>query len=128
MSTTVLIVEDNERSQRVARDALRHAGYAVHCAVSGEEAIAWAAQSMADVVLLDIHLPGIDGIETFRRLRSLPGWQTVPIVAMTASVMPDERSLIRAKGFDGMVDKPWNPIEVLEAAVAAALTPDKKAS
>ena len=121
MSASVLVVEDNERSQRLACDRLSYLGYVVHRADSGENALAWAAQAVADVVLLDIHLPGIDGIETFHALRSLPGWQDVPVIAMTASVMPDERSVLRAEGFDGLLEKPWNPIETLDVAVVAAL-------
>ncbi len=122
MSLHILVVDDDEKSQRLASDVLTHRGYVVTRASRGEEALALAQDRVYDLALLDIQLPGISGVETFKALRALPGWDNVPVIAMTASVMPDERSSLMLEGFDGFVPKPIAIKELVQlvAAVLAA--------
>jgi two-component system, cell cycle response regulator DivK len=125
MTHSVLVIEDDEKSQRLACDVLGHHGYLMYRAGSGEEALRFAQGAVvADVVLLDIQLPGIGGVETIHALRALPRWARVPVIAMTASVMPAERSTLVREGFDGFLAKPL-AIRDLVAVVAAALSSAK---
>ena len=102
----VLLVEDNEKNMKLARDILRFKGYRVTEATTGEDAVASAASEPPDLVLMDIQLPGIDGIEAFRRIRSDPKTATIPVVALTASVMAGDRERFDKAGFDGFIAKP----------------------
>ena len=111
---TILIVEDNEKNMKLARDVLQAKGYATLEAVTGEEGVRAAIENKPDLVLMDIHLPGIDGIEALRQVRADPGCAAIPIVAFTASVMQSDRSQIQAAGFDGFLGKPINLKEFLE--------------
>jgi two-component system cell cycle response regulator DivK len=120
MSAHILVVDDDEKSQRLACDVLMHRGYAVSRADRGEDALVMAQAKVYDLALLDIQLPGLGGVETFKALRLLPGWARVPVLAMTASVMPEERSILMKEGFDGFVPKPL-AIRELVRLVAALL-------
>ena len=111
---TILIVEDNEKNMKLARDVLQAKGYATLEAVTGEEGVRAAIEKKPDLVLMDIHLPGIDGIEALRQVRADPGCAAIPIIAFTASVMQADRSEIQAAGFDGFLGKPINLKEFLE--------------
>jgi len=102
----VLLVEDNEKNMKLARDILRFKGYRVTEATTGEDAVASAASEPPDLVLMDIQLPGIDGIEAFRRIRSDPKTAKIPVVALTASVMAGDRERFDKAGFDGFIAKP----------------------
>ena len=112
--STILIVEDNEQNMKLARDVLNAKGYAILEAVTGEDGVRVAIEKKPDLVLMDIHLPGIDGIEALRRVRADPACARIPIVAFTASVMQADRSQISAAGFDGFIGKPINLKEFLE--------------
>jgi two-component system cell cycle response regulator DivK len=102
----VLIVEDNEKNMKLARDILKAKGYQTAEAVTGEEGVKLAKERKPDLVLMDIQLPGINGIEAFRQLRADPATARIPVVAITASVTPTDRSQITAAGFDAFVSKP----------------------
>jgi two-component system cell cycle response regulator DivK len=102
----ILVVEDNEKNRRLARDVLQVKGYRVIEADSAEAGLALMAGHKPDLVLMDIHLPGISGIEALKRLRTDPATATVPVLAFTASVMPQDRSAIMSAGFDGFISKP----------------------
>lgn len=118
----VLVVDDDEKNRRLVSDLLERRGFAVLRAASGEEALAIAAARRADLVLLDIRLPGIDGVQTLAALRRLDGWAEVPVFAMTASVMPDERRSFMAHGFAALLAKPLPVMEMLrmiQATLAA---------
>lgn len=106
MSGTVLIVEDDRISQKMIRDALRAAGYETEEVDSGERALQKVAEKTPDLIVMDIRLPGIDGLETTRRLKADPGTAAIPIVAVTAHVMPEDESLIRDAGCDAYMPKP----------------------
>jgi len=112
--STILIVEDNDKNMKLARDVLQSRGYVTLEAVTGEEGVRLAIDKKPDLVLMDIQLPGINGIEALRQVRADPGCARIPVVAFTASVTPTDRSQISAAGFDGFLSKPINLKEFLE--------------
>src|SRR5262245_6452459 len=112
--SVVLIIEDNDKNMKLARDVLQAKGYKTIEAVSGEEGVKLAKEKNPDLVLMDIQLPGINGIEAFRQLRGDPMTRAIPVIALTASVTPTDRSAITAAGFDGFVGKPINLKEFIE--------------
>ncbi len=106
MGGRVLIVEDDRISQKMVRDALRAAGYETEEVNSGELALQKVAESTPDLVVMDVRLPGMDGLETTRRLKADPGTAAIPIVAVTAHAMPEDEALIRDAGCDAYMPKP----------------------
>ena len=118
----ILIVEDNEKNMKLVRDVLRVKGYETLEAVTGEDGIRLAKEHLPALVLMDIQLPGISGIEALKQLRADPATAAIPVIAVTASVMVSDRRNITDAGFDGYVGKPLNLKEFL-AAVASALAP-----
>ncbi len=120
----ILVIEDNEKNRKLARDVLRVKGYRVIEANSAETALTLAAEQTPALVLMDIHLPGMSGIQALARLRETPATRAIPVLAFTASVMPQDRREIMSAGFDGFVEKPINLKEFL-ATVAAKLGNDK---
>ena len=116
--SVILIVEDNEKNMKLVRDVLQVKGYATLEAGTGEDAIRLAAEHKPDLVLMDIQLPGISGIEALKVLRSDPATASIPVVAVTASVMQQDRNQITEAGFDGYIGKPINLKEFLEAVRA----------
>ncbi len=111
----ILIVEDNERNRKLVRDVLQFTGYQTIEAETGEEGIRLAQQRRPHLILMDIRLPGIDGIEALRRLRADPATQDIPVMAMTASIMTAGPEAMRAAGFDGYQSKPLQVKEFLAA-------------
>jgi two-component system cell cycle response regulator DivK len=112
--STVLIVEDNEKNMKLARDVLQAKGYKTLEATSGEDGVKLAKQHVPDLVLMDIQLPGINGIDAFKQIRADAKTARVPVVALTASVTPTDRSAINAAGFDAFVSKPINLKDFLD--------------
>ena len=106
MSATVLVVEDNALNLKLVRDVLGHAGYRVLEAGDAEHGIALARQEAPDLILMDVQLPGIDGIEALGRLRTDPMTSSIPVVALTALAMREDRERCLAAGFDGYLEKP----------------------
>jgi two-component system cell cycle response regulator DivK len=106
MTHIILIVEDNERNLKLLRDVLEYAGYDVRTARTAEAAIALAVSESPDLVLMDIQLPGIDGVEALRRLRESPRTAHIPVVAVTAQAMKQDRERALQAGFDAYVEKP----------------------
>jgi two-component system cell cycle response regulator DivK len=104
--TTILIIEDNDRNMKLVRDILRHAGHATLETPSGLEGVRLARLHRPDLVLMDIQLPDIDGIEALRQIRADPRLDAMPVLAVSASVMPGQLRLISAAGFDAYVTKP----------------------
>jgi two-component system cell cycle response regulator DivK len=111
---TILIVEDNEKNMKLARDILQAKGYATLEATSGTEGVRLALQHKPDLVLMDIQLPDINGIDAFESIRADAATAAVPVVAFTASVTPGDRSRIGDAGFDGFLSKPINLKEFVE--------------
>ena len=103
---TILIVEDNEKNMKLARDVLQAKGYRTLEAVNGTDGVALALAHRPDLVLMDIQLPDINGIEAFARIRANADTARVPVIAFTASVTPGDRQSIGDAGFDGFLGKP----------------------
>ena len=116
----ILIVEDNDKNRKLVRDVLTFKGYEVIESETGEEGVRLAQERRPSLVLMDIRLPGIDGVEALRRLRAEETTRGIPVMAMTASVMSEDRQKIMAAGFDGYQSKPINVTDFV-AAVAQLL-------
>jgi len=115
----ILIVEDNEKNLKLVRDVLQVKGYATLEAGTGEDAIRLARERKPDLILMDIQLPGMSGIEALEILRADPATAPLPVIAVTASVMQHDRKQITAAGFDAYVGKPINIKEFLDAVRSA---------
>ena len=111
---TILIVEDNDKNMKLARDVLQAKGYRTLEAVNGTDGVRLALERVPDLVLMDIQLPDINGVEAFRRIRADPASAHVPVVAFTASVTPMDRNRITDAGFNGFIGKPINLKEFLD--------------
>jgi two-component system cell cycle response regulator DivK len=107
-STRILVVEDNPKNMKLVRDVLEHAGYEVVEATSGEDGVRLAETERPQLILMDLQLPDIDGTEALRQIRVRPDGKDVPIVAVTAFAMDEDRTRAFASGFDGYVEKPIN--------------------
>jgi two-component system, cell cycle response regulator DivK len=110
----ILIVEDNEKNMKLVRDVLQVKGYATLEAGTAEDGIVLAAAHNPDLILMDIQLPGMDGIQALGVLRADPQTASIPVIAVTASVMQQDRKHITEAGFDAYVGKPLNLKEFLE--------------
>jgi two-component system cell cycle response regulator DivK len=109
----ILIVEDNEKNMKLVRDVLTARGYRTLEATSGEEAIEIAASAAPTLVLMDVRLPGIDGVETLGRLRRDASTASIPVLALTAQAMHGDRERFLSAGFDGYVAKPVDIVALL---------------
>ena len=109
----ILIVEDNEKNLKLVRDTLTYKGYRTIEATTGEEGVRLAQTERPALILMDIQLPGIDGITALGRLRAEPTTRGIPVIAVTASVMTEDRQKIMAAGFDGYQGKPISVKELL---------------
>ncbi len=110
----ILIVEDNERNRRLMRDVLQVKGYRTVETETAEEGIRLARETPPALILMDIQLPGMDGITAFRQLRADPATTAIPVIAVTASAMTQSQQEIMAAGFDGYQTKPISVLEFLE--------------
>jgi two-component system, cell cycle response regulator DivK len=104
--TRVLVVEDNTLNLKLVRDVLLRAGFDVIEARSGEEGVSQARACAPDLILMDLQLPGIDGTEAMRLIKDDLGASDVPIVALTAFAMSEDRERALRSGFDGYLSKP----------------------
>lgn len=102
----VLVVEDNEKNRKLARDVLQFHGYQIVETDNAEEGIRLARERKPVLVLMDFHLPGMNGIEALTQLRADPATKGIPVIAVTASAMMEDRQKIMAAGFDGLQTKP----------------------
>ncbi len=116
----ILVIEDNEKNRKLVRDVLTFKGYSIVEADNGEDGVRLAGEKLPKLILMDIQLPGIDGIEALRRIRANEATRAIPIIAVTASAMDRDRQQIMAAGFDAYQSKPLNVREFL-AAVEAIL-------
>jgi two-component system, cell cycle response regulator DivK len=107
----VLVVEDNEKNMKLFRDVLMATGYRTLEATTGWQAVELAAEHAPDLVLMDIQLPDIDGVEALSRLRANERTASIPVLAVTAQAMQGDRERFLAAGFDDYISKPVNIVE-----------------
>jgi two-component system cell cycle response regulator DivK len=119
----VLIVEDNEKNLKLVRDVLQVKGYATVEAGTAEDGIRIAGERQPDLILMDIQLPGMNGIEALKVLRADPGTARIPVIAVTASVMQQDRKHITEAGFDAYLGKPLDLKEFLATVKQILETP-----
>lgn len=113
--SAILVVEDNPVSQRVLRAILAKGDYKVECCSDGPTALATAARRRYRLVLMDLFMPGMDGLETLERLRQIPGYESTPVLALTAEVNPQLRQECRQRGMAAFLTKPVHAGELLDA-------------
>jgi two-component system cell cycle response regulator DivK len=112
MPHKILIVEDNENNRCLFRDILTFHGYEVSVAVDGQEGVALARELMPDLILMDIQMPGMDGMTANRILKGDPATSRLKIVALTSFAMQGDHENFLAAGFDGYLSKPINTREL----------------
>jgi CheY-like chemotaxis protein len=114
----ILIVEDQPLNRKLVRDVLQAKGYRTVEAETGEEGVLVAHDQMPALILMDIQLPGISGIDALGKLREDPVTRTIPVIAVTASAMQQNQREILAAGFDGYLPKPININDFLKTVRA----------
>ena len=110
----VLVVEDNEKNMKLFRDVLQATGYSTLEAMSGEDAVELALSHEPALVLMDVQLPGIDGVEALARLRRDERTASIPVVALTAQAMSGDRERFLDVGFDGYLAKPVDVAQLVQ--------------
>jgi two-component system cell cycle response regulator DivK len=110
----ILVVEDNQKNMKLFRDVLLAKGYRTLEATTGGEAVELAAEHTPDLVLMDIQLPDLNGVQALHRLRADERTATIPVLALTAQAMQGDRERFLAEGFDGYVSKPVNVHDLIE--------------
>ena len=111
----VLIVEDNEKNMKLFRDVLQATGYSTLEATTGEEAVELSLSQAPALVLMDVQLPGIDGVAALERLRQNERTASIPVLALTAQAMSGDRERFLEAGFDGYLAKPVDVGALIEA-------------
>lgn len=119
----ILIVEDNEKNRKLARDVLEYHGYRTIEATTGEDGIVAAQEHRPALILMDIQLPGIDGISALERLKADPATSSIPVMAVTASVMTSDQRRIEGAGFCAYMAKPISVRELVIEVERALGTP-----
>ena len=110
----VLVVEDNEKNMKLVRDVLEAKGYRLLEAATGGRAVELATEHRPRLVLMDIQLPDVDGVEALARLRADDRTASIPVVALTAQAMSGDRERFLAAGFDGYLSKPVDIVELVD--------------
>jgi CheY-like chemotaxis protein len=111
----ILVVEDNEKNMKLFRDVLVATGYRTLEATTGGEALDLATRRAPDLVLMDIRLPDMDGVETLRRLRADRRTASIPVLALTAQAMDGDQERFLGAGFDGYLPKPVDIVQLVGA-------------
>jgi two-component system, cell cycle response regulator DivK len=102
----ILIIEDNEKNRKLVRDVLQVKGHKTIESETAEEGLKIALEKSPALILMDIQLPGMDGIAAPKQLRTNPQTENIPVIAITASAMTNNRQTMLAEGFDGYQSKP----------------------
>ena len=123
MGELILIVEDNEVTSRCCATSWARTGIAILEASSAEDGLALARAERPQLILMDVQLPGMDGLAALRALRAVPETTRTPVIAVTALAMRDDRERLLAGGFDGYLEKPVN-VRELPSYVRTYLTPN----
>ena len=110
----ILIIEDDPNSRKLVRDVLQVKGYQTIESETAEEGIRLAKEQLPALILMDIQLPGISGIEALQRLRADPDTKAIPVIAVTASVMTAQQQNVLEAGFDGFEGKPISVVALLK--------------
>lgn len=110
----ILIVEDNDLNLELCREIVMDAGYQVIEALSGIEAIDKATSEVPDLILMDIRLPGMDGVAALKKIKDLPLLKNIPVIALTGYAMDGDEDKFIAEGFSAYVSKPINFTALLE--------------
>lgn len=113
MTATILHVEDNASNRKIVRDLLASRGYRVVEALDGEQAVAAAESERPNVILMDVQLPRVSGLEATRRIKARPDLRHIPIVAVTSFALSGDDQQAFAAGCDRYVAKPYKPRELL---------------
>lgn len=113
MGRTILIVDDNETNLRLIGAVLRTRGYTLREAMTGEMALAIVAETPLDMVLLDVQMPGLSGLDVVRQIRAIPAHRALPVIAITAMAMKGDREAVLAAGFTDYLAKPYRTADVL---------------
>ena len=109
----ILIVDDEERIREVVRACLvKLAKWEAIMAASGMEAVQTAAIEQPDAILLDVSMPGMNGVETFQQLQTNPQTQAIPVIFLTAKVQPAEQAQYQQLGVAGLIVKPFDPVQI----------------
>lgn len=111
----ILVIEDNEKNMKLVRDLLQYEGYETMETDTAEEGLRLAGEYLPALILMDIGLPGMNGFEALKRLRASSATASIPVIAVTASVMTHDQQKIMAAGFDGYQKKPIDIDEFSEA-------------
>jgi len=119
----ILVIEDNPANMTLAVFLLESAGHTVLAATDAEAGLSLAREQRPDLVLMDIQLPGMDGLEATRLLKQDPGTSSIPVVALTALAMKGDEARIRAAGCDGYIAKPMRYQDFLTTVAAHLGTP-----
>jgi CheY-like chemotaxis protein len=125
LNELILIIEDNEKNRKLCRDVLNVKGYSTIESETAEEGVKLAREKSPSLVLMDIQLPGMDGITAMKQLRAAPETAQIPVIAITASAMTHNRTTMLAEGFDGYQTKPISLKDFL-AEVQRVLAARKK--
>jgi CheY-like chemotaxis protein len=110
----ILIIEDNEKNRKLVRDVLQVKGYKTIESETAEEGLKLAIEKSPSLILMDIQLPGMDGITALKHLKTDPETKSTPVIAITASAMTYNRVTMAAEGFDGYQTKPISVKNFLE--------------
>jgi len=113
-SELILIIEDNEKNRKLVRDVLQVKGFQTIESETAEEGLKLAIEKSPRLILMDIQLPGMDGITALKKLRAEPRTKNIPAIAITASAMTYNRLTMMAEGFDGFQSKPISVKDFLE--------------
>ncbi len=110
----VLVVEDDINNMRLITKLLKNEGYELIMAITGEEGVKFAIDEKPDLILMDIKMPGIDGLEATRRIRASENGDKVTIIAITSYAMAGDREQYLEEGFTGYIEKPIDPYTIIK--------------
>lgn len=119
----VLIVDDNDSNRKLCRAILEPGGYQIREAANGKEGLQIVRSELPDLILMDVQMPAMDGLETLRRLKDDPATRNIPVVALTSSAMKGDREKFLVDGFSDYVSKPIDVDVFLEVVRRLAPLP-----